>query len=132
MKTPTALIFALIALPAAAQDTGMIADVIDEQMQAFEARDIDRAFSFASPSLQRMFGSAEIFGHMVENGYSTVWNNTSVSYLALRQERGQWVQRVMVQDAEGAIVLFDYYMIENGDSWQIDAVTPIDVPAGMA
>ena len=132
MKTPIALILGLAALPVAAQDTSIIADIIDEQMQAFEARDIDRAFSFASPSLQRMFGSAETFGHMVEHGYSTVWNNTSVSYLGLRQERGRWVQRVMIQDAEGAVVLFDYHMIENGDSWRIDAVTPVDVPAGMA
>ena len=132
MKTPIALILSLAALPVAAQDTSAIADIIDEQMQAFEARDIDRAFSFASPSLQRMFGSAETFGHMVEHGYSTVWNNTSVSYLGLRQERGRWVQRVMIQDAEGAVVLFDYHMIENGDSWRIDAVTPVDVPAGMA
>ena len=132
MKTPILLICTLFAAPAAAQDTAAIADIIDEQMQAFEARDIDRAFSFASPFLQQMFGSAERFGHMVEHGYPTVWNNEFVTFLGLRQERGVWVQRLMIQDDSGGVSMFDYHMIENGNSWRIDAVTPVDAPANLA
>ena len=50
-----------------------IRGVIQSQLDAFLADDVNTAFTFAAPNIKRMFGSAENFGRMVQNGYPMVW-----------------------------------------------------------
>lgn len=132
MIRTTSLLLALVASPLAAQDTDGIQGIIDQQMDAFIARDIPTAFGFASPGLQQMFQTPQNFGHMVEYGYETIWNNEDVRYLDLRQDQEHWVQRVMVSDGQGSVMVFDYFMIEADGVWRIDAVQPVIMPQGMA
>ena len=46
-----------------------IESVIQNQLDAFLADDVNTAFTFAAPNIKGMFGSAENFGRMVQNGY---------------------------------------------------------------
>lgn len=59
--------------PAIAQDDAAIEGVIRQQLDAFLAGDVDTAWGYASPEIQRLFGNPENFGRMVERGYPMVW-----------------------------------------------------------
>jgi len=103
-------------------------DVIGQQLEAFNARDVTTAFGFASPMIKRLFGTADNFGTMVAQGYPMVWNNSEVRFLASREESGSQYQRVMVRDAQGGLHVLEYKMIPVGDGWQIDGVQLLPAP----
>ena len=85
----------LAATSVLAQDRGAIEDVIGNQLDAFNARDVDEAWQYASPNIKRLFGSAGNFGMMVQQGYPMVWDNAEVRFLELRDVRGNLWQKVM-------------------------------------
>ena len=103
-----------------------IEDVIGTQLQAFNDRDVNLAFSFASPMIKRIFGNPGNFGMMVENGYPMVWDNADVRFLGLREEAGMLIQTVQMKDAAGVIHTLDYAMIETSDGWQINGVQLVE------
>ncbi|MCP1169344.1 DUF4864 domain-containing protein [Limimaricola litoreus] len=105
-----------------------IAAVIDDQLADFTARDLDGAFDHASRTIRRIFGSAENFGAMVEQGYPMVWDNTGARYLALREQGDVWWQRVLLRDARGVPHLLEYKMIETPQGWRIDGVSLVAGP----
>lgn len=123
-------IFALwvSATAAMAQDRAGIEEVIGSQLAAFNARDIDGAWQYASPNIQRLFGSPGNFAMMVQRGYPMVWDNAETRFLELRQIGGQWWQKIMLRDAAGGLHILDYQMIETGAGWQINAVQLLPAP----
>lgn len=109
------------ALPAGAQE-GPIRDTIQNQLEAFQADDFSRAFTFASPTIKGVFGTPENFGAMVRNGYPMVHRPAEVRMLDLREVGGRLWQRVMITDQAGRTHVLDYQMIETAEGWQINAV----------
>jgi hypothetical protein len=99
-----------------------IEGVISDQLQAFRADDFATAFTFASPTIKGMFGSAENFGRMVTQGYPMVHRPDSVTMLELREVAGALWQRVMITDAAGVTHTLDYQMVETPEGWQINGV----------
>ena len=89
--------------PAAwAQDpAASIRAVISQQIEAMRADDFATAFTFASPEIQRMFGSPGRFGEMVREGYPMVWHPRDVRFLDAVTEGGGMVQGVLVTDEAG-------------------------------
>jgi hypothetical protein len=115
---------ALLAAPVAADEPANagIEATIQNQIAAFRAEDFARAFTYASPMIKGMFGTAERFGAMVQNGYPMVANPGAVRMLELRNVAGGLWQRVMVTDQAGRTHLLDYQMVETPEGWQINAV----------
>ena len=103
-------------------DEGAIRGVIANQFDAFLAEDVDKAWSYASPTIQSMFRTPTMFGRMVENGYPMVWKPTSTEFLELRDVDGALWQKVLVRDGSGTYHVLDYKMIATDDGWLIDAV----------
>ncbi|MCV6592833.1 MAG: DUF4864 domain-containing protein [Silicimonas sp.] len=101
---------------------------IDAQIGAFLEDDFARAFTFASPGIQGMFGSAERFGQMVRQGYPMVWRPGEVEFLELRNFRGALWQRVQIRDQAGRVHVLDYQMIETGEGWRINGVQLLPEP----
>lgn len=95
---------------------------ISAQIDAFLDDDFARAFTFASPNIQSMFGTSERFGTMVQRGYPMVWRPGEVQYLELRDVSGNLWQRVLIRDQAGGVHLLDYQMIETSDGWRINGV----------
>jgi hypothetical protein len=62
-----------------------IEDVIGSQLDAFNDRDVDGAWQFASPMIQGMFGDVDNFGVMVQRGYPMVFDNRDVRFLKQRE-----------------------------------------------
>ncbi|MCX7286622.1 MAG: DUF4864 domain-containing protein [Rhodobacterales bacterium] len=121
------LFSAFLALPATAQE-GQIQDTIQSQIDALQADDFARAFTFASPSIKSLFGTAENFGAMVRNGYPMVYRPAEVEMQDLREIAGNLWQRVRVVDQSGTAYYLDYMMIETAEGWQINAVQLLPAP----
>ncbi len=118
----------LAATSVFAQDSDAIEGVIGNQLNAFNDRDINAAWQYASPNIKRLFGNPGNFGMMVQQGYPMVWDNADVRFLELRDVRGNLWQKVMVRDAQGGLHILDYQMIETADGWQINGVQLLPAP----
>ncbi|WP_298935235.1 DUF4864 domain-containing protein [uncultured Ruegeria sp.] len=95
---------------------------IAAQIQAFKADDFATAFTFASPNIQRLFGTPENFGVMVQRGYPMVWRPADVRFLDLREVAGALWQKVMITDGDGRVHILDYQMVQQNDAWKINGV----------
>ncbi len=122
----TAVAAAMLAGAAFGQVNDAIEDVIGTQLQAFNDRDVETAFSFASPTIKGIFRDPSIFGTMVERGYPMVWDNRSVRFLGLREEAGMQIQTVQIEDAQGDVYTLEYAMIETANGWQINGVQIVE------
>ena len=116
-----------LAIPVFAQE-GPIQQTIQSQIDAFQADDFARAFTFASPNIKGLFGTPERFGAMVKNGYPMVYRPSGVQMLDLREIAGNLWQRVRVIDQTGAAYFLDYMMVETEEGWQINAVQVLPAP----
>jgi Domain of unknown function (DUF4864) len=121
-------LFLALAVPARAQDAGAIESIIADQLQAFNDRDVETAFGFASPTIQGIFGNPGNFGLMVENGYPMVWTNEGAEFLDLIVEGALILQKVRITDADGIRHVLGYAMIDTPDGWRIDGVAIIPAP----
>ena len=121
------LFAAVLSLPAAAQEEP-IRNTIQSQIEAFQADDFTRAFTFASPTIKGMFGTPENFGAMVKNGYPMVYRPAEVQMMDLREVAGALWQRVRITDQAGAGWYLDYMMVETAEGWQINAVQILPAP----
>lgn len=132
MRFPTYLLLSLGLLisPAHAQDQS-IEDVIASQIDAFVAQDTNRAFSYASPNIQQLFGSPAAFGAMVQNGYPMVQNPAEVEYVDQIINDSYTIQRLRIQDQSGKNHWFAYEMIVVGEDWRINGVYRI-APIGQS
>ncbi len=123
------LFCAAIAGPVVAQDaTGNIRSIISQQIEAFERDDLDRAFSFASPTIKRLFGSPERFGHMVEHGYPMVWRPSDIRFAAAEERDGRSYQVVVFRDSAGKFHALEYEMLPLADGWKINGVRFVPLP----
>jgi len=114
--------------PAQAQSNAEIEATISKQIDAFRNNDIDTAFSFASPGLRQMFGNAQNFGTMVQQGYPMVWRPSAFQFESLRVEGTQYFQRILITDAAGVQHLLEYALSQTSDGWHINSVVILEAP----
>jgi len=105
---------------------------ITAQIEAFKADDFDQAFTYASPTIQGLFQTPENFGRMVRGGYPMVWRPSEVTYLELKETGGFQFQRVLITDADGAVHLLEYQMVELNGAWKINGVRLLANPPATA
>ena len=100
-----------------------ILSTIQSQLDAFQADDGARAFSFATPRLREMFGTPANFMAMVRGGYMSVYRPQSVEFLDTRVVSGRTGQAVRFVGPDGNAVIAIYTMEMQPDgSWRIAAV----------
>jgi uncharacterized protein DUF4864 len=101
-------------------DAKAVRALIEAQLAAFASDDANQAFSFAAPSIQTMFVSADRFLAMVRESYPVVYRPASVSFLQPEWIDGKLIQRVQMADADGAPWLVVYELERQADrSWRI-------------
>ena len=118
-----------LAAPAFAQGDDIQA-TIDAQITAFAEDDFAKAFSYASPSIQRIFGDEVRFELMVRNGYPMVVEPKSVRYFQIRQDDLGYRQQVLFLDQSGASHLLEYQLVQIDGEWRINGAWM--VPLGPA
>lgn len=121
----------LLAVGAQAQQAE-IEGIISDQIEAFKADDFEQAFTFATPSLQRLFKTPLNFERMVIKGYPMVWRPAEVQYLEMRSFDGAFWQKVQIMDAKGFTHLLLYRMEETQAGWRIGGVQLLAAPGGTA
>src|SRR4051812_43246584 len=103
------------------QDRAAIRDIIGRQVDAFRRDDGDAAFGLASPGIQRLFGSSDIFMDMVRQGYQPVYRPRAFDFREIVELNGQPAQKVHVVGPDGRPVTAFYPMTQLPDgSWRID------------
>jgi len=102
-------------------DRAAIRHVIQAQVDAFLRDDGDAAFGLASPTIQGMFGSPEIFMDMVRQGYQPVYRPRAFDFREIITLHGQPAQKVHVIGPDGRPVTAIYPMRQLPDgTWRID------------
>lgn len=96
--------------------------VIEDQLSAFLTDDLEAAFAFASPTIQRKFGDPESFGRMVEMGYPMVWRPRSHQMRELIETELGPVQVVLFEDGQGRLHEAGYLMQQIDGVWRINGV----------
>src|SRR5258708_6413850 len=102
-------------------DRAAIRQVIEAQVDAFRRDDGDAAFGLASPAIQGMFGTSEVFMDMVRQGYQPVYRPRAFDFSEIVELNGQPAQKVHVIGPDGRPVTAIYPMRQLPDgSWRID------------
>lgn len=116
-----AVLIAFSALPAVAGEReDAFRSIITRQLEAFKRDDGREAFSFASPTIQGMFGTAENFMAMVERGYPPIFRARAYEFLNTVEVDGKTYQRVRITGADGDTVVAQYEMVEIDGAWRIN------------
>ncbi len=121
---PLTLIVGLM-LPAQAEEAegSAIRAIIEAQLEAFQRDDGSTAFSFASPMIQRQFGTPEQFMTMVRQGYDPVYRPSSTEFQDTQFNADRAVQKVLFVDREGQAWMAYYFMEQQEDGpWRIAGV----------
>ena len=115
-----------------APDAAAIRDVIGSQLDAFLADDEQRAWSYASPGIQQMFRSVDIFMGMVRQGYPPVYRPKARAFEALRTSPDGPEQDVRLTDAAGEDWIAIYTMEQQPDgSWKIAGCRLVKAPPSV-
>ena len=110
-------------------DRQAIRDIIQAQLDAFQADDAATAFSFASPGIQAHFNDPATFMNMVKIGYQPVYRPKAVFFQEALSVDGKVLQQVMIVDSDDQSVMANYPMQRQTDgSWRIDGcfLTPVE------
>lgn len=93
----------LLLTPARADDTAAAQSVIESQIQAFLADDMSTAYSFAAPSIKRMYPNESRFFDMVKRGYQPVYRpgNFAFGRSKLAPDGSGLIQEVLIQGPDG-------------------------------
>jgi hypothetical protein len=102
-------------------DSQAIRAVIQSQVDAFRRDDGEAAFGYATPEIQRLFGSPDIFMDMVRQGYQPVYRPRLFDFEEIVSLNGQPTQKVRVIGPDGRPVTAFYPMRRLPDgTWRID------------
>ncbi|MEM7290604.1 MAG: DUF4864 domain-containing protein [Pseudomonadota bacterium] len=97
--------------------------VIADQLDAFQTRDYDRAFSHAAPTIRQIFKNTNNFIQMVKNGYSVLYNPDAYVFGRNFNMDGTIHQEVIATDVKGRQWQAVYTLRQQPDgSWKITGV----------
>jgi hypothetical protein len=133
MRAFLAAVFMICAfgqtLAASDADQSTIRGIIQDQIEAFQRDDGARAFSYASPTLQSMFGSHERFMAMVKEGYKPVYRPRSYTIGEFKDMPDGTSLSVQIQDLEGIDWVAVYTLEQQPDgTWRISGCYLLKAP----
>jgi len=100
---------------------------INGQFLAFLEGDVSRAFTYASSSIQSMFGTAQNFGAMVQRSYPMVWRSAGVTFLEHKETSFGRTQDVKIFDAAGTAHYLRYFVTQTPSGWKISGVQLLNI-----
>ncbi|WP_394689602.1 DUF4864 domain-containing protein [Hoeflea sp.] len=102
VATATALLILSLS-PVRADDAAAAQSIIESQIQAFLADDMATAYSFAAPSIKRMYPDESRFFDMVKRGYQPVYRpgNFAFGRSKLAPDGSGLIQEVLIQGPDG-------------------------------
>lgn len=105
-------------------DRAGIQSIIGRQIDAFRRDDGAAAYGFASPMIQTLFPTPDVFMEMVQTGYMPVYRPQSFTFGPLVDTPRGPVQRVFITGPDGAGYVAEYLLQQQPDgTWKINGVT---------
>jgi len=117
--------WALITGPSNPQEQE-IRSVIQQQLDAFNRKDYDTAYSFASRHIQAKFSRPE-FEEMVKDGYPQIAKSRRVVFdkIAFSETANRAVATVTITGLDRITITANYRMVLEDGKWKIDGVMMI-------
>lgn len=105
-----------------------VQSTITQQLDALRQADGERAFAFASPSVQRRYGSAETFLIILKKSHRDLISARSVKFMTAEQSSsGSVLQQVMVTNRNGHLGMFIYQLEPQKDgTWRISGCAALE------
>ncbi|MCE2746988.1 MAG: DUF4864 domain-containing protein [Burkholderiales bacterium] len=96
--------------------------VIEAQLEAFKQGDAPKAFSYATPNIQTIFGDADTFMKMVRDGYDMVYRPASVRFVKFETDGMNALHAVQMIDHQKTLWNV-YYLVEKrpDGTWKISS-----------
>jgi len=133
------LAFLLMIAPAFAGDVSdadrqAMQHIISDQIDAFRADDGAKAYGFASPTLQMIFPSSDIFMQMVRKAYQPVYRPQRFKFGSSGPDSaGRPAQHVLIlgPDGKNYDALYSFERQADG-TWKISGCTILEIPGADA
>lgn len=123
LMTPAAGVQPALAQSNLDVQNGPAQDVISGQINAFKAKDHEGAFSYAAPTIRKMFRSTDRFIGMVKGGYAPIYGAQRWSFGRARERDGALYQEVMLVGPLGRDWVALYTLRKQADgTWKIAGV----------
>ena len=111
-----------------AQDQAAIRAVIEAQIAAFKTDDAATAYSFAAPSIKKIFPNPQVFVEMVKSGYAQIYRPLKVEFGKVSKSGTSVVQMVKLIGVDGKKANAYYFMEKQPHGqWKIAGVQVEDV-----
>lgn len=105
-----------------AEDKKQTRAVIEAQLEAFKQGDSAKAFSYATPNIQTMFGDADTFMQMVRRGYDVVVRPASVRFVKFETDGMNALHAVQMIDRQKTLWNVYYVLQKRPDgTWRISS-----------
>ena len=94
-------------------------DIIESQIQAFQNRNAELAYSFASPMIKLRFNNPQEFMSMVKSYYEPVYNPKQYYFIDSKYFEGSIYHQLQIISQSNMSYLATYSLIKDENEWKI-------------
>lgn len=97
----------------------MTQDIIESQIQAFQNKNAELAYSFASPMIKLRFNNPQEFMSMVKSFYEPVYNPKQYYFINSKYYEGSIYHQLQIISQSNMSYLATYSLIKDENEWKI-------------
>ena len=97
----------------------MTQDIIESQIQAFQNKNAELAYSFASPMIKLRFNNPQEFMSMVKSYYEPVYNPKQYYFIDSKYFEGSIYHQLQIISQSNMSYLATYSLIRDENEWKI-------------
>ena len=94
-------------------------DIIESQIQAFQNKNAELAYSFASPTIKLRFNNPQEFMSMVKSYYEPVYNPKQYYFIDSKYFEGSIYHQLQIISQSNMSYLATYSLIKDENEWKI-------------
>jgi len=94
-------------------------DIIESQIQAFQNKNAELAYSFASPMIKLRFNNPQEFMSMVKSFYEPVFNPKQYYFINSKYFEGSIYHQLQIISQSNMSYLATYSLIRDENEWKI-------------
>ena len=97
----------------------MTQDIIESQIKAFQNKNAELAYSFASPMIKLRFNNPQEFMSMVKSYYEPVYNPKQYYFIDSKYFEGSIYHQLQIISQSNMSYLATYSLIKDENEWKI-------------
>ena len=94
-------------------------DIIESQIQAFQNKNAELAYSYASPMIKLRFNNPQEFMSMVKSFYEPVYNPKQYYFINSKYFEGSIYHQLQIISQSNMSYLATYSLIKDENEWKI-------------